>query len=270
MSSRRPSRTGLIGGGLIAVVSVLMLSGCRSPELLDPGLNPDRVVVMENGERLDLLRIVISVPAFPTGYPADFLSERAPAPDAGSLHRFMRECPPWRDLGELNQTAVAPLRQQFPWVSTRRKEVVLSIHPVVLGVAAEEIPGWGSGRHQDRLVRPVDFVNSVDSVRITRLVHARHFPTRAEVDRVYESARGVGELERQYKLLGQLLDARVVELETPLTIEEAMRYIESHEEFHRVHPEARWAGRVWPLANEATLTRFASVALRVRCRQVST
>lgn len=210
----------------MAIVALIMwlVTGCGAPQLHDQ-LADERVVAVEGGTRTDLVRVLISWPAFPTGFLRQFISETQPAPDAGSLRRFVGESPRWREVATLDHFATALIS----YGDCKNRAFILSIHPIVVGVTAEPIR-TADEASRDGLLRPDDVGGKH---RIVKLIHATRFPTLEEKVAAREDANSS---TRQHEVdnLIALLRPRIINLDRPLTIEDAISYIEAHETLHRI------------------------------------
>lgn len=213
------------------------LVGCRAPRLYEefPG---DRVVVMEDGVRKELVLVCTSWPGFPTGGPLNWLTEERPAPDAASLREAKRQTPDRRFPGHLSVRFVYPMQRTtadntYAWETYHRHLFILSLKPVIVGVAAEPMPELPL-RPEKYLVRVQDLDGDV---RIVRLLWAQRFPDGEAIRKVSGKARSrTHRLEDEQRAVFELLDPCLIELDHPMTIGEAMKFIEANEEFHTVKP----------------------------------
>lgn len=204
---------------LFCVACLALLSGCDAPRLIPTFPQPDRVIVVEDGKRVELERVEIRIWTFPTGGTVEYISEHQPPGDAGSLRRFMNNSPDWRNLGFLSVYVVRPLLSvdpSFRWDRIR----ILSIHPAILGIACEPIPDGGF--HPDCLPRPHEFDANI---RFCRLVIAEHFPSEAEARRIAREFASESSPIPETAALMRLLEPRIVELEEPLGFDAALEFV---------------------------------------------
>lgn len=213
----------------VSAIVLCVLAGCGGPQLQGTWPINDRVVVVESGIRKDLVRVEIFWPGFPAGAPVQYLSETQPRSDSTSLRRFHDESPAWRRLQTLRHYVVEPIRYYVQTQPNPRADIILSIHPVVIGVVDNPVPNV-EGRHPDLLVRPEDLSWST---RIVRLVHAQRFPDQDAIDRAI-ARQGSSAWSDHLKLMIDAIEPRIVDLERPLSIDEAMRFIEEQEAFRHI------------------------------------
>ncbi|GEM_PF-4500689 len=226
---------------LVFCSGAIGLAGCTPPHLVSPS-PPERVVVLENGQIKQLNLITIFGSSIPIlivqGGPADYVSETIPGPGAASLRTFTDRCPEWRCTSYVNPAFVDPMQHttvdnRYEWRTYHRHVFILSLKPVIVGVAAEPMPEL-SQRPSDALVR----VEDLDSnVRIVRLLWAQRFPPSKEIRKVTTKVLArTHSLEAIERAGFDLIEPRLIELDHPMTIGEAMKFIEANEEFHTVRP----------------------------------
>lgn len=214
----------------ILLPATYWITGCGRPYLYDQSAN-DRITVNEDGTRRELLYVIIRWPGFPTGGPLSYLSERRPLPDVRSLRRFDDEAPDWRRVEVANTYVVGPLVEYARLNGINNADVMLSIHPVILGVTADGASDFAS-HMSGLLIRPEDLIRDT---RIVQLIHAQRFPDYHEVVRALVRQDSSAWSE-QMELMIEFIEPRIIDLAQPMTIEQALTYIESQEEFHHVRP----------------------------------
>lgn len=226
---------------LVFCSGAIGLGGCTPPHLVSPS-PPERVVVLENGQIKQLNLITIFGSSIPIlivqGGPADYVSETIPGPGAASLRTFTDHCPEWRRTSYVIPEFVCPMQHttvddRYEWRTYHRHVFVLSLKPVIVGVAAEPMPELPP-RPANELVR----VQDLDSdVRIVRLIWAQRFPPSKEIRKVTTKVQARTHLAEAVERAGfELIEPRLIELDYPMTIGEAMKFIEANEEFHTVKP----------------------------------